>query len=194
MYSLPMLLFGVFFFSSRRRHTRCALVTGVQTCALPISPAAPITAETPLRPVEPYGKSKLAGERIMAEICGRHGIPLITIRPRATLGAGRLGIFQILFEWIRENRNVYVIGSGGNRVQFIHAHDLMDFYMLALDSGRPGTYNVGTDRFGTLRADLEELARYAGSPSRVKSLPEALAINPIRLLYHMRMSQLVPWH
>src|SRR3546814_12084570 len=31
-----------FFFSSRRRHTRCALVTGVQTCALPIS-----TSSTP---------------------------------------------------------------------------------------------------------------------------------------------------
>src|SRR3546814_8694367 len=26
----------IFFFTSRRRHTRCALVTGVQTCALPI--------------------------------------------------------------------------------------------------------------------------------------------------------------
>src|SRR3546814_7891131 len=32
-----MFLVLVFFFSSRRRHTRCALVTGVQTCALPIS-------------------------------------------------------------------------------------------------------------------------------------------------------------
>src|SRR3546814_6021417 len=32
-----MLYFSyLFFFSSRRRHTRCALVTGVQTCALPI--------------------------------------------------------------------------------------------------------------------------------------------------------------
>src|SRR3546814_12120418 len=31
-----MLLLSVFFFSSRRRHTSCALVTGVQTCALPI--------------------------------------------------------------------------------------------------------------------------------------------------------------
>src|SRR3546814_1573320 len=31
------MLCSVFFFSSRRRHTRCALVTGVQTCALPIS-------------------------------------------------------------------------------------------------------------------------------------------------------------
>src|SRR3546814_12351486 len=30
-----------FFFSSRRRHTRCALVTGVQTCALPISGRSP---------------------------------------------------------------------------------------------------------------------------------------------------------
>src|SRR3546814_1485772 len=35
-YCLIFFLF-IFFFSSRRRHTRCALVTGVQTCALPIS-------------------------------------------------------------------------------------------------------------------------------------------------------------
>src|SRR3546814_8129816 len=35
---VPLCIFFVcfFFFSSRRRHTRCALVTGVQTCALPI--------------------------------------------------------------------------------------------------------------------------------------------------------------
>src|SRR3546814_4913789 len=31
-----LMIDDVFFFSSRRRHTRCALVTGVQTCALPI--------------------------------------------------------------------------------------------------------------------------------------------------------------
>src|SRR3546814_8939187 len=33
---VSLFVFGLFF-SSRRRHTRCALVTGVQTCALPIS-------------------------------------------------------------------------------------------------------------------------------------------------------------
>src|SRR3546814_3456424 len=37
VYSDALLFFDGFFFSSRRRHTRCALVTGVQTCALPIS-------------------------------------------------------------------------------------------------------------------------------------------------------------
>src|SRR3546814_7209659 len=38
------MVYCVFFFASRRRHTRCALVTGVQTCALPISdPKDPYT-------------------------------------------------------------------------------------------------------------------------------------------------------
>src|SRR3546814_8829168 len=34
---MVFMLFVLVFFSSRRRHTRCALLTGVQTCALPIS-------------------------------------------------------------------------------------------------------------------------------------------------------------
>src|SRR3546814_8106928 len=37
LYILHVLYWFFFCFSSRRRHTRCALVTGVQTCALPIS-------------------------------------------------------------------------------------------------------------------------------------------------------------
>src|SRR3546814_6815738 len=37
LYYIWTRVFADFFFSSRRRHTRCALVTGVQTCALPIS-------------------------------------------------------------------------------------------------------------------------------------------------------------
>src|SRR3546814_7564889 len=38
-----------FFFSSRRRHTRCALVTGVQTCALPISFVLRAKIDVPVR-------------------------------------------------------------------------------------------------------------------------------------------------
>src|SRR3546814_1391045 len=38
LFVIVLIFFDLFFvFSSRRRHTRCALVTGVQTCALPIS-------------------------------------------------------------------------------------------------------------------------------------------------------------
>src|SRR3546814_4729887 len=39
------LCFGCFVFSSRRRHTRCALVTGVQTCALPICMGVDLVAD-----------------------------------------------------------------------------------------------------------------------------------------------------
>src|SRR3546814_6928529 len=48
-------LFVIFFFSSRRRHTRCALVTGVQTCALPISGVAD-PATPPPHPVAMNGQ------------------------------------------------------------------------------------------------------------------------------------------
>jgi nucleoside-diphosphate-sugar epimerase len=170
------------------------LIHTSSTAVFGIPNEEPITNNTPTIPVEPYGRSKLAGERAVEEICAKHGISLITIRPRATLGGGRLGIFQILFQWIMENRNVYVIGDGNIKFQFIHAADLMDFYMLALDGKKPGIYNVGTDRFGTLRADLEALIAYAHSASTVKGLPPVLAINALRLLYWLRLSPLVPWH
>src|SRR3546814_10709762 len=53
----------LFFFSSRRRHTRCALVTGVQTCALPIWPGNEQQSQNgrpePCKPgdTDCYGKS-----------------------------------------------------------------------------------------------------------------------------------------
>src|SRR3546814_12853636 len=46
-----------FFFSSRRRHTGCALVTGVQTCALPISSCAKDAPLDSLDPAGPRAKS-----------------------------------------------------------------------------------------------------------------------------------------
>ena len=157
-------------------------------------PAEAITASTPMEPVEIYGRGKLAGEERVRTICERANLPLVVIRPRTILGEGRLGIFQILFEWIRENRNVYVLGSGNIAFQFLHAHDLMDFYLLALDAQRPGTYNVGTNEYGTLRQALEELIQHAQSTSKVKSLPAGPAILALRTLDALHLSPLAPWH
>lgn len=154
----------------------------------------PVTNESPFRPVEIYGRAKLAGELTVRDLCAKSKIPLIVIRPRTILGEGRLGIFQILFQWISENRKIYVIGNGNQKFQFVHAHDLMDAYLLAMDAGKPGVYNVGTDRFGTLRESLEHVIAHAHSTSRVASLPAGLTINTLRVLDWLRLSPLAPWH
>lgn len=154
----------------------------------------PITAETPPKPAEIYGRGKLAGEMAVREIAEKSGMKLVVIRPRTILGHGRLGIFQILFKWINEGRTIWIIGQGNGGYQFIHANDLMDAYMIALDRDKPGIYNVGTNRFGSLREALENLIRHTGSKSKVKSLPVGLTINTLKILDFMRLSPLAPWH
>jgi nucleoside-diphosphate-sugar epimerase len=154
----------------------------------------PITEAAPLRPAEVYGRAKLAGELAVRRVCDQAGLPLIVIRPRTILGEGRLGIFQILFEWIRDGRNVYIIGPGDGLFQFVHASDLMDAYLLALDQGQPGAYNVGAERFGSVRQALQNLIAYAGSSSKVKPLPAAPTMLCLRALDLLGLSPLAPWH
>ena len=163
------------------------------TAVFGLPPSGAITADTVPQPFEHYGRSKLAGEHLVTEICDRAGIALIIIRPRATLGEGRLGIYQILFQWIAEGRRIYIIGDGHNRIQFIHADDLVSAILLTLSHGQGGVYNVGTDRFGTLREDLDGLIAYAGSRSRITGLPVAPAMTALGLLRRARLSPLVPW-
>ena len=66
--------------------------------------------------------------------------------------------------------------------------------MLALDQQRPGTYNVGTDRFGTMRQALEGVIRHAGSTSKVVGIPPALVINALRAADWLKISPLGPYH
>src|SRR3546814_4665042 len=70
-----------FFFASRRRHTRCALGTGVQTCALPISRRAgllpfPRHRKHPTLPRIPGGP---LARRLRGGRCSRHPLNLIQL-------------------------------------------------------------------------------------------------------------------
>lgn len=153
----------------------------------------PVTEEMEPRPQEAYGRAKLAGERL----CRAHadaGLDVSIVRPRTILGHGRLGIMQILFEWVREGRNVPVLGRGDNRYQFVHADDLADVCIRAAE--RPGfrIYHAGAAQFGTMREALEALVAHAGTRSRVRSVPMAPAVAGMRVASALGVSPLGPYH
>jgi nucleoside-diphosphate-sugar epimerase len=153
----------------------------------------PITDETPLRPLEAYGRAKLEGEA-RVERAAREGLPCAIVRPRTLIGTERLGIFQILFEWIHEGRRIYVLGDGRQRFQLLHVDDAIDFLLRLAEQGKTGVFNIGAERFGTLREDLGALVRHAGTRSRVTGIPAAPAIALLGLLDRLHLSPLAPWH
>lgn len=153
----------------------------------------PVTETMEPRPREDYGRAKLAGEALCAEYAER-GLDVSVIRPRTIMGHGRLGIMQMLFEWVRLGRNIPVLGGGGNVYQFVHADDLADACIRA--AARPGarTYHVGAERFGTMLETLEGLARHAGTGSRVRSVPMLPAVWGMQLTSALGLSPLGPYH
>jgi nucleoside-diphosphate-sugar epimerase len=154
----------------------------------------PIKSSTPTHPIEIYGRGKLAGELEVNRILNGTSVNTIAIRPRTIIGKERLGIFKILFDWIAEGRDVYTIGSGKNLFQFVHAHDLMDAYMIIAEHGKSGAFNVGTNVYGTLEEALQNVITHAGTRSRVRHLPRNISINSLKILDKLKLSPLAPWH
>jgi nucleoside-diphosphate-sugar epimerase len=153
----------------------------------------PVDDSVKPRPREAYGRAKLAAE----DLCARYvekGLDVTIIRPRTIMGHGRLGIMQILFEWIRDGRNVPVFGRGDNIYQFVHADDLAEACIRA--AARPGAnvFNVGASRFGTMRELLEGVIRHAGTASRVVSVPLAPAKLGMTMTSALGLSPLGAYH
>src|SRR3546814_3443664 len=99
---------SVFFFASRRRHTRCALVTGVQTCALPIAACAllgyrfaPRIRALPQKRLYAFTPNATPA-KVRALVGGKINEPLIErnwpdiLRIMATIAAGIVAPSQIL--------------------------------------------------------------------------------------------------
>jgi nucleoside-diphosphate-sugar epimerase len=154
----------------------------------------PVDEDTEPTPMEEYGRAKLAGEMLVRRFAAEAALDATIVRPRTILGHGRLGIFQILFSWVAEGRRIPVLGRGDNVYQFVHADDLADVCIRA--AARPGfaVYNVGAERFGTMRETLEALCRHAGTGSRVYSVPMGLAVAAMRLTSALGLSPLGPYH
>jgi nucleoside-diphosphate-sugar epimerase len=158
-----------------------------------IPDANPVLEDTPPRPLEAYGRAKAEAEALCREaIAG--GLDVSIVRPRTILGHGRLGIVGVLFEFVAEGAPVYVLDGGSNRYQFVHADDLADACVRALDRPGPATYNIGTDEFGTMRETLQALVDHAGTGSRVRSLPSAPARLAMKVLSTVGATPFAPYH
>jgi nucleoside-diphosphate-sugar epimerase len=152
----------------------------------------PIEEDDPLVGVGWYGESKIDAEAL----CRVAAVETTIVRPKTFIGPERLGVFEILFDWIREGRRIYILGNGHNHYQLLAVEDLVEALVrVAMVEAAAGeTFNVGATEFGTVRSDLQALIDHAGSPSRLQPLPVKPAELTLRALELLRLSPLAEWH
>lgn len=171
-------------------------VLSVSTSAVyGIPKSVPINEHTPLTPLGEYGQAKFDAEEVCRAHRKEHGLDVTIVRPRTIVGTGRLGIFGILFDWIRRGKNVYVIGDGKNLFQLLSARDLADACLKMTEKPCVNEdFNIGAADFGTVAGDLEELIAYAKTPARVRPVNAALVRAVLGFFDMLRLSPLVDWH
>lgn len=143
-------------------------------------------------PVELYGKSKLAAEQLLQEFT--NDLDVVIIRCPTIMDAGRLGLLAILYEFIDDNKTVWVVGKGDNHYQFIYAEDMATACILAASYGKSDLFHIGSDDVKSMREVYEAVIRSSGSRSKVRSLPKAQTIAAMMLAHKLRISPLGPYH
>lgn len=155
----------------------------------------PIFEDDRLSGVGAYGVSKIEAEKI-CDVFRNQGLPVAVIRPKTFIGAGRLGVFQILFEWVKDGKKIPIIGNGKNRYQLLMVDDLIDFILKILDA--PGeifnnTFNVGAKVFGTVSEDFEKLFAHAQSKASLRKTPPRFVKFWLMVFEKMGLSPLYKW-
>ncbi|MCP4679581.1 MAG: NAD-dependent epimerase/dehydratase family protein [Deltaproteobacteria bacterium] len=154
----------------------------------------PITEETGFGPVCDYGRSKVAAERICNEF-RKKGLDVVILRPRVLIGRGRLGIYQMLYNWIADSNRIYILGRGDNLFQPLSGQDMVDACILSLETNcKNQNFNLGAEEFGTFRGDLQHLVDHADSKSTIVSIPALPAKAALFSLDVFHLSPLTPWH
>ena len=151
----------------------------------------------PQVPLGAYGESKLQAEGLCREAIDG-GLDVTMLRPMSLFGDGMTGVFVLLFDWVRRNRRVFMLGSGQNRVQMVAADDVARAAVLAATT--PGTagmaFNIGSDpeTVPTVRGQVEALIEYAGATSTFFGFPAELLRTAARVLNVFGLSPIVPEH
>src|ERR1017187_6493676 len=151
----------------------------------------PVREDDPPHPVEVYGHSKVAAERMVREFTDLNAV---IIRCPTIIDFGRLGLLAILFEFIHDGRRVWTVGKGRNRYQFIYAGDLANACMLALEYPASETFNIGSDNVKSLAEVYGYVVQRAQSKSSVAALPRKPTLAAMKLFHKLRVSPLGPYH
>ncbi len=156
----------------------------------------PIFETDPVVGVGPYGQSKIEAELACQEY-KKKGLIITVIRPKTFIGTHRLGVFEILYDWIKDGKKIPMIGLANNRYQLLDVDDLAEMIYLVSSIKKTEkintVFNIGAEKFSTVKEDLQKLFDYANSGSKLLPTPAFLVKKILWFFEKIGVSPLYQW-
>jgi len=179
--------------------TRAAIDAGVSRLVIVSSTiverrprAHPLSTRLPLSTLDAYRVTRTRGEEIA--LAAGDDLAVAIARPCTFLGPGRVGAFALLFEAIRTNARVPILGPGSNRYQLLQVADLADGLIRLLDTSAEGIFHFGAPNVATVQELLRALIDHAGTDATLTRVPRSLARAGVRSLELAGLPPLSDWH
>jgi len=178
-----------------RKHGIDRVVFISSTAVYGVPKKHPLEESDPLIGVGPYGESKVQAERACVK-ARADGLCVPIIRPKTFIGTGRLGVFQILCDWVESGCRIPLIGCGDNAYQLLDVEDLCGAIYLCMTGPRSvanDTFNVGSKDLRPVKEYIGALCEYAANGSKPIGTSAPLVKAALRAAELLHLSPLYKW-
>lgn len=139
-----------------------------------------------------YGITKLEAERELLRSESKLNVsifrcPIIVDKSRAH----RLGV---LFEFVKDNCTLWILGDGTNKLQFVSASDLFIAIKKSLNLKGKHVYNIGCEKVETMKETFQYLINKTGSKSKIRHFNKNLGLFILKILSFLRLINFIDYH
>ena len=151
-----------------------------------------VTEEEPPSCKNFYGLSKYEAEKKLMGFNGK--INIIIFRCPVIVDKTRAHRLAILFEFIKSNATVWIIGDGNNRIQIVSAKDLFISIKKSLDLSGKHIFNIGSKKVLSLKKVFTFLIYKGKSKSKIRHLNKKFGLGVLNILSKLRLIDFIDYH
>ena len=139
-----------------------------------------------------YGLSKAESERVL--LSSEDNLNIVIFRCPVIVEKTRVHRLGVLFEFLKDNNTLWILGNGDNKIQFLSAIDLFEATEKSFLLKGKHIFNIGADKILSLKETFEFLIKKTNSKSKIRHFNKSIGLFFLKILSNLRLINFIDYH